>query len=84
MDTDNLTTLSELEVRSGLRTQLIAHKPRLKSFLGQSKCIVKRALIALLKLVASEVGGKSISLHNKFDKALEEDGKHKSMLLYKK
>ena len=34
-DTDNLTTLSELEAQSGLRTQLIACEPKLKSFLSK-------------------------------------------------
>ena len=83
LDIDNLAALSDIENKVGVRAQIVSREPSLKSFLGQSKCIAEAALTALLKLVAHEADGKTVSLRDEFDSALEAAGEHKSLSLYK-
>ena len=83
LDQDNLLALSQIENKVELRQQIISREPRLRSFLGQSKCVTEVALAGLLKLVSQESDGKSVSLRDNFNKALEEAGIHKSLILYK-
>ena len=83
LDADNLTTLSIIEAKIGLRDLIAKREPLLKSFLRQKKCVVEAALEALLKLVVSDGDGKSTSLREQFDLKLEQSGLHKSFSLYK-
>ena len=83
MDSDNLSSLSNIEGQIGLRELIIRREPCLKSFLRGRKCVVEAAMEALLKLVATEGDGKTISLGPLFDLKLEEAGVHKSLCLYK-
>ena len=83
LDTDNLTTLSQLEAKVGLREALLKREPQLKSFLRSKKSVVEAALEALLTLVAHEGDGKTISLADLFTLKLEEAGVHKTFSLYK-
>ena len=83
LDADNLTTLSIIEAKIGLRDLIAKREPLLKLFLRQKKCVVEAALEALLKLVASDGDGKSTSLREQFDLKLEQSGLHKSFSLYK-
>ena len=83
MDADNLTTLSNIDAKIGLRELIIKREPFLKSFLRSKKCVVEAAMEALLKLVSAEGDGKTTSLGPLFDLKLEEDGVYKSFSLYK-
>ena len=83
LDSDNLTTLSNIEAKVGLRELLLKREPLLKSFLRSKKSVVESALEALLKLVATEGDGKTTSLSDLFQFKLEEAGLHKSFSLYK-
>ena len=83
LDTDNLTTLSQLEAKVGLRGVLLKREPQLKSFLRSKKSVVEAALEALLKLVAHEDDGNTIPLADLFTLKLEEAGAHKTFSLYK-
>ena len=83
MDADNLTTLSNIEAKIGLRELIIKREPFLKSFLRSKKCVVEAAMEAPLKLVSAEGDGKTTSLGPLFDLKLEEDGVYKSFSLYK-
>ena len=80
---DNLTTLSQLKAKVGLSEALLKREPQLKSFLRSKKSVVEAALEALLKLVAHEGDGKTISLADLFTLKLEETGVHKTFSLYK-
>ena len=83
LDSDNLTTLSTIEAKFGLRELIGKREPLLKSFLRKKKCVVETALDALLKLVATDGDGKTTSLADCFNLKLEEYGVHKSLSLYK-
>lgn len=83
MDSDNLSTLTNMEAKLDLKELIIQREAALKSFLRQSKSVVEVALVALLKLVARDSDGLSVSLADEFDLILEEAGVHKSFSLYK-
>ena len=83
MDSDNLTTLSNIESTIGLRELIIKREPYLKSFLRSKKNAVEAAIEALLKLVSTDGDGKTTSLGSLFDLRLEEAGVHKSISLYR-
>ena len=81
LDSDILSPLTENKI--GLKKLIISQEPSLKSFLGNAKCVTEVALVALLKLVSRDSDGKTVSLRDQFDLALECDGIHKSLSLYK-
>ena len=83
LDTDNLTTLSQIEAKVGLREALLKWKSQLKWFLRSKKIVVEAALETLLKLVTHEGDGKTITLTDLFTLKLEEAGVHKTFSLYK-
>ena len=83
MDLDNLTTLSNIESKIGIRELILRREPFLRSFLRSKRSIVEAAMEALLKLVSTEGDGKSTSLGPLFDLKLEEDRVYKSFSLYK-
>ena len=53
-DSGNISILVKHEVKLSLREKLLAQMPSLKPFLGQQKCVVIAALVALTKLVAND------------------------------
>ena len=75
--------LPKIKGKINLRGHILSCEPKLKSFIGCSKSIVEVALSALLKLVSKEADGKTVSLREQFDCALEADGVQKSLSLYK-
>ena len=83
LDTDNLTTLSQLEAKVGLREALLKREPELKSFLRSEKSVAEAVLEALLKFAARESDRKTISLDYLFTLKLEKAGVHKTFSLYK-
>ena len=83
LDTDNLTTLSQPKRKIGLREALLKREPQLKSFLQSKKTVVAAAWEAVLKLVAHEGEGKTISFSDLFTLKLGEARVHKIFSLYK-
>ena len=80
---DNLTTLSQLKAKVGLSEALLKREPQLKSFLRSKKSVVEAALEALLKLVAHEDDGETISLADLFTLKLGEAAVHQTFSLYR-
>ena len=74
LDECNELTLTKLEQKLKLRDIIERREPRLKSFIRKSKAVTKAAIITLIGLVTKGVDGKSVSLADKFDVILEEDG----------
>ena len=83
MDSDNLTTLSIIKSKIGLRDLILKRELLLKPFLRNKKCVVEATMEALLNIVSTEGDGKTNSLGPLFDLKLEEDGVHKSFSLHK-
>ena len=83
LDTDKLTTLSQLEAKVGLSEAFLEGEAQLKLFLQSKKSVVEAALEAVLKLVTHKGDGKIIYLTNRFTLKLEEAGVHKKCSLYK-
>ena len=83
LDSDVLSALTEMEHKIRLKDHILSQEPRLRSFTGGCKSFVEIALIALLNLVLKESDGKTVSLREQFDCALESNGLHKSLSLYK-
>ena len=63
--------------------KLLKREPQLKSFLRSKKSVVEAALEALLKLVAHEDDGETISLADLFTLKLGEAAVHQTFSLYR-
>ena len=83
LDTGNLTTLSQLEAKFGLREAFLKRELQLKSFWRSKKSVIETALEAVLKLMVHKGDGKTVSLGDLFTLKLEEAGVHKTFRVYK-
>ena len=81
-DATNLEVLSGIEEKLKLRERLESINPALRPFFRGKKAIVLAGMNALLKLIAHDKSGNTISLAEEFDILLELEGLVKHMTLY--
>ena len=82
-DSTNLEVFADIEHKLRLSERLEAVNPSLRSFIRGQKAVVLAGIRALLKLVAHDKSGNSVSLAEEFDDLLRRENLVKHISLYK-